>query len=168
MSDSGLDFTFQGTFNSATDASGTLAYQGKHEFCGTVPPTQVKWSAKKEGGSMSSPSPAAKAPTPSSGSASKTLRAFFDAINAKNVDAALALVDDTITFNIASTPGMGKAALKTYLQGQITRGVTYTLGDLDDQGDTVDFSLKTGSGAMKDGNTASFNDDNKIDFLIIR
>jgi len=167
--DGGASLALTGAFNSNAEAAGKLIFKGNSSSCGAFEITTT-WSAKKATASASSSTTSpASAPIPvTDGSASKTLRAFFDALNAKNADAALALVDDTIVFNIGSTTGLGKAQLKTYLQGQISRGVTYTPSNLDDQGDTVDFSLKTGNGAATDYNTASFGDDGKIDFLIFQ
>ena len=130
---SGDQITLVGSFKSNTEASGSFTIKSTGDTCGTF---EVKgtFTAKNGGGVASAPMPSNPAPT--GDSAAKTLRAFFDAINAKNVDAALALVDDTVTFNIASTTGVGKAA------------------------------LKTGNGAVTDDNNASFDDDGKIDFMV--
>jgi hypothetical protein len=134
---SGDQITLAGSFKSNTEAAGSFTIKSTGDVCGAF---EVKgtFTAKNGGGAVAS-TPNQLNPAPTGDSASKTLRAFFDAINAKNVDAALALVHDAITFNIASTTGVGKAALKTYLQGQISRGATYTLSNRDDQGDSIDF-----------------------------
>ncbi len=166
--DGGYLLALTGAFNSNTDAAGKLIFKGNNSSCGAFE-INTTWTAKKAAASASSSiTSSATAPIPvTGGSASKTLQSFFDAINAKNVDAALALVDESVVFNVGSTTGMGKAMLKTYLQGQISRGVTYTLSNLDDQGDSVDFSLQTGNGEATDDNNASFAD-NKIEFLIFK
>ena len=161
---SGDQITLTGSFKSNTEVAGSFTIKGTGDMCGAF---EVKGTFTAQNGGSAASAPGSSNPAPTGDSASKTLRAFFDAINAKNVDAALALVDDTVTFNIASTTGMGKAQLKTYLQGQINHGVTYTLSNLDDQGDSVDFSLKTGNGAVTDDNNSSFNDDGKIDFMMV-
>jgi hypothetical protein len=159
--ENGDQITLAGSFKSSAEVSGAFTIKSTGNMCGAFD-IKGTFSAQNGGGATASAS------SPVAGdSASKTLRAFFDAVNAKNVDAALALVDDTITFNIGSTTGVGKAQLKTYLQNQISRGVSYTLSNLDDQGDSVDFSLKTGNGAVTDDNNASFNDDGKIDFMMV-
>jgi hypothetical protein len=160
--DDGDEITLVGSFKSNTELAGSFTIKGKTNFCGAF---EVKGTFTANNGGVTSSSSSSN-PIPIDYNASKNLRAFFDAINTKNADAAVALVNDTITFNIASTIGSGKAALKTYLQSQISKGTIYMLSNLDDQGDSVDFSLKTGNGAVTDGNTAGFDDNGKIDFMV--
>ena len=87
---------------------------------------------------------------------SDVLLVFFQAINRKDVDAALALTDDQVVFNIASTPGIGKDALKVYLQKQISHNVTYTVSNLKSMDLVLSFTLQASdTGSRVDGDMAS-------------
>ncbi|MBI5304191.1 MAG: nuclear transport factor 2 family protein [Chloroflexi bacterium] len=165
----GYSLAFTGAFTSNTDASGKLIFKGNSRSCGAFE-INTQWTAKKAtppaSGSSASPitAPASSSST-SSADVEKAIRAFFDAINAKEVDAALKYVDDNVLFNLSATPGLGKAQLRSYLQGQINRGVRYTVSDVQVSDDEASFSLKTGNGEVTMNNGATF-DHGKIDFML--
>lgn len=166
----GKQFTFTGTFASNTQASGTLQVKGPTESCGAID-AKATWkatSAAADSNSTSSATPdVSTAPATVSIADTDVLLAFFQAVNAKNLDAALALVDDQVVFNIASTPGIGKEDLKAYLQNQTSRNVMYTASNLTSNGGVVSFTLKTSDKTTAvDGDTATV-DENKIQTLVL-
>ena len=161
----GYSLVLTGVFASNTEASGKLVFKGNSRSCGAFE-INTTWSAKKGTAAASGAMTAPANPAASKAELEKSVRAFFDALNTKNLDAALKFVDDNVVFNIATTTtGLGKAQLRTYLQGQISRGVTYTLGEVKAADDEVTFSLKTGPGAVTTNNSITF-DDGKMDFLM--
>jgi ketosteroid isomerase-like protein len=164
----GYSLGMTGAFTSNAEASGKLVFKGNSRSCGAFE-INTTWSAKKTAAASGASTAPPTAPVNSAASNAeleKSVRAFFDAINAKNADAALKFVDDNVVFQIGTTTtGLGKAQLRTYLQTQITRGVTYTLSGVKTEDNEVTFSLKTGTGAVTTDNSITF-DDGKMDFVM--
>jgi ketosteroid isomerase-like protein len=175
--DDGKQYAFAGIFTSSTEANGTLQVTGTSQVCGAFD-AKATWTARN--------SPVASSDTPSISptaapvsqdatqgvdaglSDSDVLLAFFKAINSKNVDAALALVDDQVVFNIHSTPGIGKDDLKAFLQDQMSRNVTFTASHVKGADGVLDFTLQTSDKmASVDGETASI-DGGRIQTLVLR
>ena len=75
--------TLAGSFKSNTEAAGSFTIKSTGDTCGTF---EVKGTfTAKKGGSAVASAPGSSNPAPTSDSASKTLRAFFDAA-AKSID----------------------------------------------------------------------------------
>jgi hypothetical protein len=140
----GVEFTVTGSFFSNTQASGTIQIKGTSKSCGALD-TEVSWTSTRSGAPANAESSTA-VPTPA-GELTSTgsldiVNAFFTALNAKNYDAALALVNDQVVFEIGTVSGVGKAQLKTALE----KGVTYTTSSFDATGDVVSFAAKGSDG----------------------
>lgn len=181
--------TLTGAFTSPSAAEGTFRVQGKKD-CGEFDVTS-KWKATKtveetsgeatetpegvESESTETPEVEEGTPpaVPTSGESAtsadaKEVMAFFDALNSKDVNAALALVGENIVLNNGTSPLIGKTNLETYLKGQLSKGVTYKVSNIDDFGSgALTFSLQTGSGATVDNNAALLMD-GKILILTLR
>jgi len=157
--DDGKQYIFAGTFTSNTQASGTLQVKGTSQTCGAFD-AKATWNAQvgaasSDASADSTPDTSAM-PASANMSDSDVLLVFFQAINRKDVDAALALTDDQVVFNIASTPGIGKDALKVYLQKQISHNVTYTVSNLKSMDLVLSFTLQASdTGSRVDGDMAS-------------
>jgi hypothetical protein len=140
----GVEFTVTGSFFSKTEASGTIQIKGTSKSCGALD-TEVSWTSTRSGAPANGESPTA-VPTAASELTSAgsldVVNAFFTALNAKNYDAALALVNDQVVFEIGAVSGVGKAQLQTALE----KGVTYTTSSFDATGDVVSFAAKGSDG----------------------
>lgn len=92
------------------------------------------------------------------------LKSFFDAVNAKNLDAALALADDGIIFNIDDVSSFSKADL----QARIAKNTaTYTLSKLETVGENVVmFAAQASDGTMYKNCSAVFSN-GKIQVLAL-
>ena len=163
----GLQFIFGGNFTSNTQANGTLEVKGPTTNCGAID-AKSTWTAQN--------TPPDAQPTPSSSSstgigtsmdATDVLMAFFDAINAKDLDTAMNFVQDDVIVNAGSTTIMGAADLKTYLQKQTARNITYTASSLNSIGDIVNFSLKTSDQASAVKGDTAIVQDGQIQILTL-
>jgi ketosteroid isomerase-like protein len=167
--DNGYQYNFTGTFTSNTEANGTLNVKGTSTVCGAFE-AKLTWKATTGAASSSDTSSDMSDATPTTGIAdTDVVLAFFKAVNANKLDDALALADDQIVFNLAGTPGIGKDALKAYLQDQISRHVTFTVSNLtSNDGITLRFTLQASDqSAPVDGETASIGD-SKIQTLVLQ
>ena len=141
-------FTFAGTFSSNTEASGTLKVKGTNSVCGAID-VQSKWTAKNGGADSNAATQPTEPPASSSAgspstSDADTLQAFFDAVNANDVDTALASVDDNVIYTFGSATCIGKDDLKTYLDSQTELGTTFQLSNVQDNIASVDFTAQAG------------------------
>ena len=167
----GLQFIFAGTFASNTQANGTLEVKGPTTNCGTID-AKTTWTAQNTPPDAQ-PTPDVSIATPSAGGgtgstdSTDVVLGFFDAINAKDFDTAMNLVQDDVIVNAGSTTIMGQADLKTYLQKQTARGVTYTASNLDSLGDLVTFSLKTSDQASAVKGDTAIVQDGQIQILTL-
>lgn len=139
----GIQFTVTGTFSSSAEASGTLQIKGTSQTCGAVDAKATWKSSRGPTPAENSASPT-EAPTAASEATSvdslDVVNAFFSAVNDKNYDAALALVNDEVVFTIGSEAGVGKEQLRAVLE----RGITYTTFNFNVTGDIVGLAA-TGS-----------------------
>jgi hypothetical protein len=161
----GVEFTITGSFSSNSEASGTIQAKGTSQTCGAVD-TQATWKSTKSGAPANGESATAvptAASEPTSTDSLGVVNAFFAAANAKNYDAALALVNDQVVFEIGTNSGLGKAQLKTALE----KGVTYTTSNIDVTGDVVDLAVK-GSDGTSYANCSIILDQGKIDILTLQ
>jgi hypothetical protein len=68
---------------------------------------------------------------------------FWDAINAKNVDTALALVADDVVIRGGLNPLSGKAELGAFLSSELEKGMTFEISDLVSSAkDEVTYTMK--------------------------
>jgi hypothetical protein len=156
----GKQYVVKGALNSGTAASGTLQTRGNSNTCGPYDAT-VNWTANKNVGSQGSGSPSSP-PSGGPASDSEVVQAFFDALNAKNVDAAVAQADESVVYNIGSVSGGGAAGLKNYLKVQIAAGTTYQLSGVTEDIIGVNFKVKAGTTNFTG---TAFVDDGKISIL---
>jgi ketosteroid isomerase-like protein len=71
--------------------------------------------------------------------------AYYVAVNAKDLDAAMALVADDATFTVlglAAGVKTGKTEIRAWLQGVVDHGNTFEVSNFQVTGDTVTFSAK--------------------------
>ncbi len=97
------------------------------------------------------------------------VHAFYDALNAGEVDRAMDLVGNDAKF--ITHPGVftGQAQVRDYWQAEVDRGARFELSDVQAEGDTVKWSLKGTSGpvafettveaVVQDGKIVSYNED---------
>lgn len=180
---SGLQFVFQGTFDSNDSAAGTLTIKGKTS-CGEVN-NQVAWTAKHKNSPDSTPESdstpfsiptveptqsATTEPTSSSTSANIAIaNAVFDALARRDIEGALAYAGDDIVYSIAGTSGVGKSGLRTYLQIAQFAGTTYQPGNLQDLGGLVTFSVTvSGFGAGTYSSSSAIIENGKVVVLTIK
>jgi hypothetical protein len=97
----------------------------------------------------------------------QVVQQFFDAVNQKDVDTAVSLVTDDVIVNAGSTVIMGKDDLKSYLQKQIARNVTYTPSKLTDTGGIVNFSLQTSDQTSAVGGNTAIVDSGQIQIMTL-
>lgn len=169
--DDGKQFTFSGKFVSDIEATGTLRVKADKSFCGAVE-GEMTWSAKNSAvivalaptatrvapGATKSAPPTIAIPD---GPDATVVKKFFDAINAKNLDAALALVDDNVIYNFGATTGIGKPGLRAYLATQIASGATFQLSNVKTNPAAVTFSAQVGATTYSQGQ-AMFTDGKMI------
>jgi hypothetical protein len=144
----GKQFTFTGTFVSNTQASGTLQVKGPTNSCGAID-AKSTWTAQIAPAASSDTTTSPSATVPQFASDADVVRAFFDALNAKDVDAALALVDDNLIYTFGSTNGIGTDDLGVYLNSQVSRGATYQLSNVQAKVASVEFTVKVGATSFK-------------------
>lgn len=109
---------------------------------------------------------AAATPEPTSATSADSIsivKSFFDAINSKNLDSALAIADNNIIYTVGNSNGIGKDALKSYF----SKGTTYTLSDLNSTGDVVGFVVKASDGKTY-GQSSAILTDGKIQILTLQ
>ena len=83
------------------------------------------------------------APAPTAVDPAAIVQGFWDAIKAKNIDAAMAFVADDVQISGGPTNSMDKAALSAFLSSETKRGVTFEISDLKAiSSDTVTFNQK--------------------------
>ena len=83
------------------------------------------------------------APAPTAVDPAAIVQGFWDAISAKNIDAAMAFLADDVQISGGPTNSMDKAALSAFLSSETKRGVTFEISDLKViSGDTVTFNQK--------------------------
>jgi hypothetical protein len=146
--------TFSGTFKSPSTAEGTMHLKGVLAFCDKPYETDVTWMATKQVSASATPvataKPAVTLPTMTPAvSYQSVVEAFFQAVNTKNVDAALAMAEDQVFFQIGSTNGIGKEKLKTYLTTLTASGATFTTSNYKPLGSTnVDFAAQVSDGTV--------------------
>ncbi len=159
----GKQVVFNGKFISDAEAIGTLRIKAPQSFCGSVE-GEMTWSAKNSAAIVvTAPTATRTAPTSAATrSAAPTLampdgpdativRNFFNAINAKNLDGALALVTDNVIYNFGTTTGFGKANLRAHLSSQIQAGVTYQLSNVKTNPAAVTFGAQAGATSYAQG-----------------
>ncbi|MBI5034311.1 MAG: hypothetical protein HZB51_27635 [Chloroflexi bacterium] len=174
----GAQITFAGTFGGG-QATGTLSATGKLPCDASE--IKTTWTAKNTSAIKSTPtvagtatksaatasSPASKSSTTSKDSVS-VVDGFFGAINNKNVDAALAFVDENVIYTFGSpTNEISKSNMKGALVNFTTSGTTFTLSNHQVTGNLVKFSAR-----LSDGKTYSTSQailaDGKILLLTIK
>ena len=83
------------------------------------------------------------APAPAPVDPAAIVQGFWDAINAKNIDAAMAFLADDVQISGGPTSLMDKAKLSAFLSSETKRGVTFEISDLKAiSSDTVTFNQK--------------------------
>jgi limonene-1,2-epoxide hydrolase len=91
------------------------------------------------------------------GSDADVVKAFFGAVNAKDVDGALAMVDDNVIYTIGKTNGIGADGLRTFLESQANAGTRIDVSGISTDLVSVNFSATmggvslTGSAIVQDG-----------------
>ncbi len=168
--DNGKEYTFTGTLSSGTEAAGTLEVKGNSDVCGAID-AKSTWTAKNapvtSSGDATPEATDVPAPTDVLDTTSPldVLTGFFDQLNSSDVDAALALVDDNVTFSVGSLSGVGKEKLKAYLQTRVNAGVSYAVSDIEETGSSVKFILHTDGTASPAGADSAIIQDGKIVIL---
>jgi hypothetical protein len=83
------------------------------------------------------------APAPTAAEPVAITQGYWDALNAKNIDGAMALVADDVQISGGPDGVSVKAGLSTFLSSETKRGVTFEISDLKmASGDTVTFNLE--------------------------
>jgi|GEM_PF-2852261 len=180
----GVVFTFAGTFTDNNAAAGTLNIKGK-TYCGDTDDSAT-WRATH----ISSPQdsahveptetaveptieiptlPTSEPTTASSDSGVALVNTAFDALNRGDVDAALAVLDENVVYNIGGAAGIGAANLKSYLQTAAAVGTRYTVSSARALDNIVSFTV-TVSGATSGTypNSSAIVEDGKITILTIQ
>jgi len=159
--------TLEGVFTPDGQVSGKLDYSETFPDCGEGE-LHTEWTASNTAAQES-----ATAPTEVSGSSAPVsdnggmVQQFFDVLNAGNTDAALALVDEYVTFNFGSASNsLGSDKMKEYLSS--TSGTTYTISNIKPFGDKiVNFSVQVSDGNSYPGSQI-FVTDGKITMLMFK
>lgn len=142
--------TFAGSFSSENEATGTINVKGKAgTFCGEFK-SEETWTAQKAGADAQPTAPAAPpTETPAASDPLAVVQGFFDAINAGDLDAALAFADDPIYNFGSSVHGIGNDGLRNYLTTQIAFGTSYTPSNMNAVGDSmVKFTITASDGTI--------------------
>lgn len=172
--DEGQVYTFAGSFTSDNTAAGTIHIKGREgASCGAFD-GEMTWNTERTV-SQASPEPPTETPAPlptaTTGVAVDPIavvQGFFDAYNAGDIDAALALVEDKVMFNLGSATGkIGQNNLKAFLTEQQGKGITYTLSGLNVLGTIVKFSVQASDGTAYP-NSQAFIADGKITLLALK
>lgn len=139
------ELTFTGAFTSDSEANGTLLIKSSPDgLCGEYE-KEVSWTASK--GSSAE----AEESDDTSGAASQgdpviVVTQFFDAVNAGDLDSAIATVDENILFSIGTTvTKFNSSELESYLE---STGATYKLTDAEAMagGTMVQFKVEASDG----------------------
>ena len=173
----GRQFTFIGKFTSPSQATGTIDIKGTADsFCGAFS-AQNPWTAKytlpdNNATPQATETPDMGLPTDTPAAAidpTAIINGFFDAIHSGNINAALAFADDSIIFNLGTTDSsIGKDELKAYLTTLKNSGVTFTVSNPQNFGDSmVSFSAKSSAGKTFASSSAMLSD-GKIVILTLK
>lgn len=143
-------YTFEGSFTSETEASGTILVQSPASgMCGAFE-EELTWSAAKGSVSETDSGDTEDGSGSSDTDEIAVVTQFFDAVNTGELDSALALVDENVMFSFgANGTQFGRDNLKSYLS---TSGVTYQISDTESFGSGMAQFTATAS----DGTTYSF------------
>lgn len=140
------ELTFSGTFNSETEASGTLLIKSSAEgICGEYE-KEVSWTATK-GSSAEAETSQESSGTLAQGDPVEIVTQFFDAVNAGDLNSAVAVTDENVMFTIGtSVTKFSSSELESYFEAN--QGVTYQLSDASSMaaGTMVQFKVKASDG----------------------
>jgi hypothetical protein len=143
------ELTFTGAFTSDSEANGTLLIKSPAEgLCG-VYEKEISWTASKGSGAEAEPEEDTSG-TVSDEDTNAIVTEFFDAINAGDIDSAVAMTGDNVMFSFGATNAQfGQDALKAYLTSS---GLTYQVSEVDSFGGGMAQFTATAS----DGTSYSF------------
>lgn len=187
----GVIFTFEGTFNSNNEASGTLHIKGKTS-CGDTD-AESSWTAKHVSSPESptaepteaptqeptlapthtptvppTPSPTATATRPSV-SGTQVVTQVFDALARRDVEGVLSFFDENVVYTIGTTTGVGKDSLRSNLQFALNFGTTFQVSNIRDLGGVTTFTAQaSGFGGGTFPNSSVILQDGKIVILTIK
>ncbi|MBN8658163.1 MAG: nuclear transport factor 2 family protein [Anaerolineae bacterium] len=141
--------TFTGAFTSESEASGTLHIKSPAEgLCG-VYEKEISWVATKGSAAEAEPEEDTSG-TVSDEDTNAIITQFFDAINAGDIDSAVAMTGENVMFSFGATNAqLGRDNLKAYLTSS---GLTYQVSDVDSFGGGMAQFTATAS----DGTSYSF------------
>lgn len=167
LSEGNQKISLEGVFTPDGQVSGKLDYSETFPDCGDGE-LHTEWTASNTAAQES-----ATTPTEVSGSSTPVsdngavVQQFFDVLNAGNLDAALALVDENVTFNFGfSDNSLGRDKMKEYLTS--AAGTTYTISNIKPFGDKiVNFSVQVSDGNSYPGSQV-FVTDGKITMLMFK
>jgi len=159
--------TLEGVFTPDGQVSGKLDYSDTFTDCGNAE-LHTEWTASNTAvqENTTTPTEASSSSAPVSDNG-VVVQQFFDALNAGNTDAALALVDESVTFNFGSASNsLGSDKMKEYLSS--TSGTTYTISNIKPfGGKIVSFSVQVSDGNSYPGSQV-FVTDGKISMLMFK
>lgn len=143
------ELTFTGAFTSESEASGTLHIKSSAEgLCGEYE-KEISWVATKGSAAEAEPEEDTSG-TVSDEDTNVIVTQFFDAINAGDIDSAVAMTGENVMFSFGATNAQfGRDALKAYLTSS---GLTYQVSDVDSFGGGMAQFTATAS----DGTSYSF------------
>jgi hypothetical protein len=143
------ELTFTGAFTSESEASGTLHIKSSAEgLCGEYE-KEISWVATKGSAAEAEPEEDTSG-TVSDEDTNAIVTQFFDAINAGDIDSAVAMTGENVMFSFgASNAQFGRDALKAYLTSS---GLTYQVSEVDSFGGGMAQFTATAS----DGTSYSF------------
>lgn len=162
------EYTFAGNFTSDTEASGTIHVKGPSSgLCGEFE-KDLTWSAGKGTVAESEPAPTEETSTQPDVNSDLLVTQFFDAVNAGDVDAALALVDENVMFSFGPQAAnqFGRDNLETYLLSN--QGTTYQISETSSVGGTIIQFKATLSDGTVYGYCQAFTQDGKITMLSLQ
>ncbi|MBN8658338.1 MAG: nuclear transport factor 2 family protein [Anaerolineae bacterium] len=143
------ELTFTGAFTSESEASGTLHIKSSAEgLCGEYE-KEISWVASKGSAAEAEPEEDTSG-TVSDEDTNAIVTQFFDAINAGDIDSAVAMTGENVMFSFGATNAQfGRDALKAYLTSS---GLTYQVSEVDSFGGGMAQFTATAS----DGTSYSF------------
>jgi hypothetical protein len=143
------ELTFTGAFTSESEASGTLHIKSSAEgLCGEYE-KEISWVATKGSAAEAEPEEDTSG-TVSDEDTNAIITQFFDAINAGDIDSAVAMTGENVMFSFGATNAQfGRDALKAYLTSS---GLTYQVSEVDSFGGGMAQFTATAS----DGTSYSF------------
>lgn len=143
------ELTFTGTFTSDSEANGKLLIKSSAEgLCGEYE-KEVTWTATK-GAAAEAEATEDTSGTVSDEDTNTIVTQFFDAINAGDIDSAVAMTNENVMFSFGATNAQfGSDNLKGYLTSS---GLTYQVSDVESFGGGMAQFKATAS----DGTTYSF------------